>query len=120
MAWSKRQQVKWIQHLKAEGCDRKDHRMHDYYVSELRSLRKMLNKSEEKDYVFIKGDWDWAVIRFPIGQWSDLETAKEYAENFKLYCHSPYDCSGELFTAWQEVHYWQGQYWCWQSNHLNV
>lgn len=120
MSWSIRQQVKWVQRLKTEGCDKKEHPMYSYYVSEVQSLRKMFNKKNGDDYVVVKQYDDGAIIRFPIGQWSNLETAKEYAENFRMYCRSPYDCSGELFTAWQEVHFWQGQYWCWQCNCLDV
>lgn len=95
-----------------------------FYDEEVRQLRKRL---KESDYwgldteIVVKQRDDSAIIRIPIGQYPDKETAELFAEQLRRkYVPTYYDCTGQLFTRWQEVHYMAGEYWLWQNNALDV
>lgn len=95
-----------------------------FYDNDVKRLRQALKESNYwglDNQIVIKNDLDRAIIRFPIGQYPDRETAEMFAENFRIhYTPSQYDCTGQLFTTWQSVHYLNGEWWCWQCNCLDV
>lgn len=95
------------------------------YDRDVRLLRERLKKSDywglDNGEIVVKDRGDSAIIRIPIGQYPDRETAEMFAENFRIHCTpSQYDCTGQLFTMWQSVHYMAGEYWLWQCNCLDV
>lgn len=112
-----------IRFLKENGVH-KSSALKPLYDNKVKMLR---DANKESDYygldnqIVVKNDWDRAIIRFPIGQYPDRQTAEDFAENFRIHCMpSQYDCTGQLFTAWQSVHYLNGEWWCWQCNCLDV
>lgn len=94
------------------------------YDNDVKRLREAL---KESDYwgldteIVVKDRGDSAIIRIPLGQFPDIHTAELFAELLRRkYIPSQYDCTGQLFTAWQSVHYLNGEYWFWQCNCLDV
>lgn len=94
------------------------------YDDKVKRLRKALKESDYyglDNQIVVKNDWDRAIIRFPIGQYPDRQTAEDFAEQFRIhYVPSQYDCTGQMFASWQSVHYLNGEWWCWQYNCLDV
>lgn len=111
-----RQNFAWVRWLKEHDKEMK------LYPEEVRQLRVRLTHGDNDDRVFIKNDWDRAVYRFPLGQFETREEAEKYADTWYRYEATPsqYDCTGQIATAWQSVHYWKGQYWCWQADYADV
>lgn len=96
----------------------------DLYDEDVKILRRIL---KESDYwgldteIVVKDRGDSAIIRIPIGQYPDKETAELFAEHLRIkYYPTYYDCTGQLFTQWQSVHYMAGEWWLWQCNCLDV
>lgn len=95
-----------------------------FYDIEVKRLRAAL---KETDYsgldmqIVVKNYDDGEMIRFPIGQYPDKETAEIFADMLRIH-HVPtwYDCTGQLFTAYQTVHYMAGEWWCWQRNVYDI
>ena len=90
-------------------------------------VRQLRDRLKESDYcgldieIVVKQWDDGAIIRIPIGQYPDIQTAELFAEQLRRkYVPTYYDCTGQLFTRWQSVHYMAGEYWLWQCNCLDV
>lgn len=95
--------------------------LYDNKVKMLRDANKESDYYGLDNQIVVKNDWDRAIIRFPIGQYPDRQTAEDFAEQFRIHCvPSQYDCTGQLFTSWQSVHYLNGEWWLWQCNCLDV
>ena len=95
-----------------------------FYDNDVKKLRSAL---KESDYcglnteIVVKQWDDGRIIRIPLGEMPDYETAELFAEQLRIhYVPSQYDCTGQLFTSWQSVHYMGGQWWMWQCNCLDV
>ena len=122
MATKLEKQESWVQFLKKEGFDRKNHCLHNIYVTEMKKLRELRKERYDSDgTILIKGDWDRCIVRIPLGDMPNRETAELFAEQMRIqYTWRDYDCTGQLFTRWQSVHYMGGQWWLWQCNCLDV
>lgn len=90
-------------------------------------IGRLRDENEKTDYtglnieIVVKQWDDGVIVRIPIGQYPDIQTAEMFAENFRIqYVPTYYDCTGQLFTSWQSVHYMAGEYWLWQCNCLDV
>lgn len=117
-----RQMFKEIKFLKDNGAHKGG--LKPLYDRDVRLLRKRLKESDYwglDNEIVVKQCDDCAIIRIPIGQYPDRDTAELFAEFLRRkYVPTPYDCTGQLFTRWQEVHYMAGEYWLWQCNCLDV
>lgn len=94
---------------------------YDNYVKRLRQALKESDYSGLDMQIIVKNYDDGAMIRFPIGQYPDRETAEIFADMLRIhYVPTWYDCTGQLFTAYQTVHYLNGEWWCWQRNVYDI
>jgi len=71
----------------------------------------------------VQSDWDSAITLIPLPtRIHDRETAKEWFE-YNEYMdrpNSPYDCTGEMFTAWYKLIERNGRWYAYHSFHLDV
>lgn len=101
----------------AKACGNSLKPIYDDCVREIRRRRRPVG-----DDVLVKafGDTSW-IIRTPLGEIPDRGTAEIIAEALRYERpNSPYDCTGQVFTRWQEVHFLGGQWWLWQHNSMDV
>lgn len=92
-----------------------------------RDVRLLRDRLKESDYwgldteIVVKNRDTSAIIRIPLGEMPNRETAELFAEQLRIkYVPTYYDCTVQLFTRWQSVHYMAGQWWLWQCNCLDV
>jgi hypothetical protein len=89
-----------------------------------KQIREELRKVHwDSDKITVRDDGDSFVVRYPVPRGIDtVEEAKEWFEDYE-FIHmrpSPYDCTGQRFTAWYEFHKLQGRLWVWHSIALDV
>lgn len=95
--------------------------LYDEKIGRLRDENEKTNYSGLNYEIIVKQWDDAAIVRIPIGQYPDIETAELFAEKLRIkYFPTYYDCTGQLFTRWQSVHYMAGEYWLWQCNCFDV
>ena len=126
MAWDMRKQWSFVKWMKDTGANKAPN-VKVLYDNEVRKLREAVRDrdwwEEPNDSVVVKKYDEGAVIRIPLGiKDKDMkEEAETFAELLWMSATpSQYDCTGQLFTVWQSVHYMNEQWWVWQRNTLDV
>ena len=118
---------KWyseLKYLKESGAHKGVLKLlYDEKVRLLRRENKLSDYYGLDDEVVVMNFPDIAIIRKPLGI-IDKDAKYEaecLAEAFRInYRPTYYDCTGQLYTRWQEVHYMAGQWWLWQCNCVDI
>lgn len=69
-----------------------------------KQAKKTLSLLEEPRTAYPEDDWETAIEYGFLGYDMTDEEIQEAIEAMRLVIHSPYDCTGKLFTRWITVH----------------
>ena len=105
--------------LLCDLIDRKDGKFDNKIINLKRNMRSFLRyyyEDECLDRVIVKNDFDGYTIRVKLPEWVKSKAVAEewfYKEEKIEYIERGYDCTGQLFTYWYRIKYWNGNWWCW-------
>ena len=106
--------------------DRKDEKLDNIIISLKRNMRSFLREYYEDeclDKVIVRNYFDDYVVRIKCPEWikSKADAEEWFHEEEEIrYIDRGYDCTGQTFTCWYTIKYWNGNWWCWHCLGIDI